>query len=82
MKLNINDYNGYTDAVEITALIDARNKFVHVKSNPGWKEMEENAENLQKLAYQFLENFSHHYRSETGLSFDDLLKLHEFRRLE
>lgn len=78
MKLNINDY-GYTDAVEITALIDARNKFVHVKSNPGWEEMKKNAQNLQSLACKFLKNFSGNYCCEKGLLFDALLELHRFR---
>ncbi|MDE0426615.1 MAG: hypothetical protein OXN25_17335 [Candidatus Poribacteria bacterium] len=77
MKLNINDY-GYTDAREITALIDARNKFVHVKSNPGWEEMKENAQNLQSLACKFLKNFSGNYCCQKGLPFDTLLELHRF----
>ena len=77
--LNIGDY-GYKDTPEITDLIEARNDFVHVKSNPGWTEMEENAENMQDLAKKFLKNFSCSYCHHKGLSFGDLLELHRFRR--
>ena len=78
IKLKIKDY-GYKDATEITALIDTRNKFVHVKSNPGLEEMANSARNLGDLALKFLVNFSVKYRSDNCLSFDDLLELHRFR---
>ena len=80
MQLDICAY-GYCDATEITDLIEARHKFVHLKNSPGWEVMEEDAEDLKDLARKFLENFSDKYRCENGLSFDELLKLHEFRQL-
>ena len=77
--LQLNSY-GYGNIKQITNIIKPRNEFVHVKSNPGWKKMEENAENLLKLAKKFLKNFSDEYCSNNDLSFDDLLELHRFRR--
>ena len=79
MRLNINNY-GYNNTDQIIDLIEARNDFVHVNSNPGWEEMQKDAENLQELAKTFLENFSSSYCCNNGLSFDELLELHKFRR--
>ena len=79
MRLNINNYC-YNNTDQITDLIEARNDFVHVNSNPGWEEMQKDAENLQELAKTFLENFSSSYCCNNGLSFDELLELHKFRR--
>ena len=81
MQLNIGEYDGYTDAPEITDIIGTRHDFVHVRNTPGWRVMEENAENLKDLARKFLENFSGDYCSNNRLSFDDLLGLHEFQEL-
>ena len=78
--LKINDY-GYNQPRDITDLIEVRNEFVHVESNPGWKEMQENTEKLQELAKKFLKNFYDKYYPENGLTFDNLLELHRFHRL-
>ena len=80
-RLDIDKY-GYENTMKVVKLIRPRNDFVHVKSNPKWEEMEDNAKDLQKLAQKFLENFSCDYRCETGLSFNELLELHRFRRIE
>ena len=77
--LQIDNYCDYNNTDDITNLIRPRNDFVHVKSNPGWEEMEDNATELQELAQKFLENFSRDYLCKTGLSFDELLELHRFR---
>ena len=77
--LNIDEYDGYNNSHDITNLIKPRNDFVHVKTNPGWEDMREDAENLQELAKTFLENLSSNYCCEKGLSFDELLELHKFR---
>ena len=79
MQLNISQYDNYTDATEITDIIDTRHDFVHVRNTPGWRVMEENAKNLQDLAREFLENFSRDYCAANCLSFHDLLRLHEFQ---
>lgn len=81
MQLNISEYDDYTDAREITDIIDTRHDFVHVRNTPGWRVMEENAKNLKDLAREFLENFSHDYCAANYLSFHDLLRLHEFQGL-
>lgn len=78
--LNIPEYHGYDCPNEITDLIQPRNDFVHVNPNPGWDEMEEDAEKLKELANTFLKNFYSRYYSNRGLTFDDLLELHRFRR--
>ena len=77
--LDVTDY-GYNDVELIIDLIEDRNAFIHVKNNPEWGEMKKNAENLQKLARKFLENFSRSYCCEQYVSFDNLLELHRFRR--
>ena len=81
-RLDIDEYVDYNSTEDITDLIKPRNDFVHVNSNPGWQEMQEDAENLQELAKIFLENFSSSYCCNKGLSFDQLLVLHKFCRLE
>ena len=78
MRLQITEY-GYRDATEITDLIEARNQFVHVKTNPEWTNMQENAKSLKNLARQFLENFLADYWA-AYCSLNDLLELHRFRR--
>ena len=81
-RLKITEY-GYNRSKEITDLIEVRNDFVHVKRNPAWQDMEKNAKNLQSLARNFLEKFSSDYCAKTGgLSFEKLLKLHEFQQLD
>lgn len=88
MQLNISEYGSYsecgnyTDATEITDIIDTRHDFVHVRNTPGWRVMEKNAENLKDLAREFLKNFSRDYCSDNDLSFDNLLRLHEFQGLK
>ena len=79
--LSSTDYD--CDSVtNITNLIKPRNNFVHVKNTPAWAKMKTNTEKLLDLAEKFLENFSCQYRNVTGLSFYNLLELHEFRQLE
>jgi len=69
------------DAVSrIIGLIQPRNKFIHFTRRMNQTATEGNADRLKKLARKFLKNFSCDYREDTCLSFDALLKLHEFRR--
>ena len=77
--LNINDYDGYNEVCDMTRLIKHRKRFCPCSKNSGHgKNCEQNAENLRDLAWIFLKNFSLDYRCGTGLSFDDLLELHQF----
>ena len=71
----------YGRVSQITDLIGPRNNFIHVRDSPEWKTMVANAEGLANLACEFLHDFSGSYRTDNDLSFDKLLKLHEFCRL-
>ena len=77
--LKISNYS-YKNTKQIANLIKHRNKFIHVKSTLTWVGLKENAEKLQNLAREFLKDFSCSYRCDNNLSFDELLKLHRFRR--
>ena len=81
--LSLDDYPPFTDIREIMQLIECRNDFVHF-NRPIGGEVETIMEKLEKLAYEFLRNFSESYCdycNRINLSFNDLLKLHEFRPL-
>ncbi len=78
--LKIKEY-GYSRTNEIINLIEERNDFVHVESNPGSKKMQKTTDKLKDLALKFLKNFSHSYCCVNGLDFEILLELHRFRRL-
>ena len=78
-RLDKNNYD-FKKTKEVNKLIKPRNDFVHVKTNPGWEDMKDSAENLQNLACTFLKNFSHEYRCQIDLSFNELLNLHKFRQ--
>ena len=81
LLLNITDY-GCENVAEITESIKHRHSWIHVNKSMRQSETQENAAKLRNFAKKLLKNFSRDYRLTTGLSFDDLLKLHEFRRLE
>ena len=70
----------YDNTRAIANLIKHRNEFIHVKSTPAWVVMKKNAKKLQNLAWEFLKDFSRSYRCGKGLSFEELLELHRFRR--
>lgn len=77
--LNKTDYD-CNDVDEIVELIESRNNFVHFSNPMRQSQTEDNAQNLKNLARKFLKNFSCCYCSSNGLSFDELLELHRFRR--
>ena len=77
--LDVNKY-GYGNATEIADLIDIRHNFVHFNNPMTRRETETDTKNLKNLARTFLCNFSEKYRCTTGLSLDELLELHRFRR--
>ena len=80
--LSIEDYHGPVETVcDIEKLINHRNDFVHVNSPMRQEVIREIAERLRELALKFLRKFSNNYCNFPGLSFNELLKLHEFRRL-
>ena len=82
MLLDINEYRA-SEVRELISLIDYRNDFIHFNSSMRQQQTETNVNALQKLARIFLEKFSSGYCAKTGdLSFEKLLKLHKFRRLE
>ena len=78
--LNLNDYPPFTDISEIMELIECRNDFVHF-NRPIGDEAGPITEKLKTLAYEFLRNFSEDYCRRINLTFNNLLKLHEFRQL-
>ena len=82
MLLDINEY-GASEVRELTNPIDYRNDFIHFNSSMKQQQTETNVDALQDFAKKFLEKFSSDYCDKTnGLSFEKLLKLHEFQRLE
>ena len=81
LNLNISNYSCETVS-EITDLIEYRNDFIHFNSPMRQNDAEVNTNKLQELAEEFLENFSKGYCDGEDLSFDKLLKLHEFRQLQ
>ena len=72
------DY-GYKDVKKVTDLVNYRHDFVHVLRATTRSATIHNTANLQQLTWKFLEDFSCSYCSTNRLSFEDLLKLHEFR---
>ena len=72
------DYIGVSDIIE---LIQPRNDFIHFTRRVSLSHAERNTNNLKALAKKFLKNLSRDYCHGTGLSFDELLELHEFRQL-
>ena len=82
MLLEINEY-GASEVRKLISLIDYRNDFIHFNSSMRQQQTETNADALQDFAKKFLEKFSSDYCAKTGsLSFEKLLKLHEFQRLD
>ena len=87
-KLEVEDYdyrsaraqNSRFTVKDITDLIEARNSFIHFNALMRQKQTRIDARNLQNLAHRFLENLSQAYLNGNDLSFDKLIKLHEFRR--
>ena len=71
----------YIRVEDIIELIQPRNDFIHFTKRVTRIQAERNTDKLEKLAKKFLKNFSKGYCHGTGLSFDELLKLHEFRQL-
>ena len=80
LRLNIVDY-GCTAISEITGPIRHRHDWIHVNRSMRHSETQGNTTKLRDFAKKLLKNFSSDYRLTTGLSFDELLKLHEFRQL-
>ena len=72
----------YDKVSRITGLIEPRNKFIHFTRRVNRTATEQSAQKLRQLARKFLKNLSRDYRCAKGLSFDELLKLHEFCQLE
>ena len=71
----------YSYTVEkMTKLVKYRHEFVHVLKATTLTETTPNTKNLQKLAREFLKDFSCSYCCTKGLSFDKLLDLHKFRQ--
>ena len=82
MLLKINDY-GVAEVKDLISLIDYRHDFIHFNSSMRQQQTTTNANDLQNLARNFLEKFSSSYCAKPGgLSFEKLLKLHEFQRLD
>ena len=82
MLLDIREY-GASEVNDLINLIDYRNDFIHFNSSMKQQQTETNADALQEFAKKFLENFSSDYCTKIdGLSFEGLLKLHEFQRLD
>lgn len=82
MLLDISEY-GTSKVEELISLIDYRNDFIHFNSSMRQQQTEINAKNLQNRARNFLEKFSGDYCAKIdGLSFEKLLNLHEFQRLD
>ena len=80
--LDLSEY-GASEVGELISRIDYRNDFIHFNSSMKQQQTETNADALQEFAKKFLENFSSDYCAKTdGLSFEKLLKLHEFQRLD
>ena len=71
----------YVPVSDIIELIQPRNDFIHFTRRATRDHTAWNTNQLKELAKLFLENFSQAYCCEQGLSFNDLLKLHEFRQL-
>ena len=69
----------YGQVSSILKLIRFRNDLVHVNRSTKQQEIEQNANNLQKLAKKFLENLSDGYISKQSVKFENLLELHRFR---
>ena len=72
------DYIRVSDIIE---LIQPRNHFIHFTRRVSLNHAVQNTNNLKELAKKFLKNLSRDYCHGTGLSFDELLELHEFREL-
>ena len=82
MLLDIREY-GASEVNDLINLIDSRNDFIHFNSSMKQQQTETNTDALQDFAQKFLEKFSSDYCAKTdGLSFEKLLKLHEFQRLD
>ena len=82
MLLDIREY-GASEVKDLISVIDYRNDFIHFNSSMKQQQTEINADALQDFAQKFLEKFSSDYCAKTdGLSFEKLLKLHEFQRLD
>ena len=82
MLLDIREY-GASEVNDLINLIDSRNDFIHFNSSMKQQQTETNTDALQDFAEQFLKKFSGDYCAKTdGLSFEKLLKLHEFQRLD
>lgn len=82
MLLDISEY-GASEVDELIGLIDYRNDFIHFNSSMKQQQTEKNADALQSFAKKFLEKFLNDYCAKIdGLSFEKLLKLHEFQGLE
>ena len=80
--LDISEY-GASELRELINPIDYRNDFIHFNSSMRQQQTETNADALQEFAKKFLKKFSSDYCTKTGgLSFEKLLKLHEFQRLD
>ena len=76
-KLGLKDH-GVGKIEDIIGPIEARNSFIHFKAPMIQKQTKKNAEKLGNVACKFLEKFSQDYRKHNSLTFDNLLRLHEF----
>ena len=80
--LDISKY-GASEVNDLIDLIDYRNDFIHFNSSMKQQQTKTNVDALQDFAKKFLEEFSSDYCDKTNdLSFENLLKLHEFQPLE
>ena len=77
-RLNIDDYSYNID--RIVKLIGVRNDFIHFVEVHGIEEARNVANELQKLAREFIDKLSNNYISAQGIDLDTLLELHAFRQ--